>query len=366
MIASTAATSVVGAGVAVVGTGTADAAPVSVWDAVARCESGNRWNINTGNGYYGGLQFSASTWRAYGGTRYASRADLATKAQQIQIAEKVLASQGPGAWPVCSVRAGLTRGGAKPYKAAPKVQKAVPKKAAPAKPKAQISGTAAKAVAFALAQRGKPYIYGATGPNAYDCSGLVQAAWRAAGISIPRTSQAQLAGLTRVSPSQVRPGDLVIYRGGGHVALYIGGGKIVEASKPGTPVRVAPWRTGWYASAFTAVVRPGGSTLGGPAPKATPSPSKNQGVPAKPRAAAPQKRAAPQDSRGAQREGGPAKRAPAAWGGKAYKVRAGDYLSRIAAQHNVRGGWQALYAGNRKVIGSNPHLIHPGQVLHLG
>jgi len=71
------------------------------WDAVARCESGGNWSINTGNGYYGGLQFSSSTWAAFGGLAYASRADLATKAQQIAVAEKVLAAQGPGAWPTC-------------------------------------------------------------------------------------------------------------------------------------------------------------------------------------------------------------------------------------------------------------------------
>jgi hypothetical protein len=71
------------------------------WNAVARCESGGNWSINTGNGYYGGLQFSQSTWAAYGGTAYASRADLATRSQQIAIAEKVLAAQGARAWPVC-------------------------------------------------------------------------------------------------------------------------------------------------------------------------------------------------------------------------------------------------------------------------
>ena len=71
------------------------------WAAVARCESGGNWSINTGNGYYGGLQFSQSTWEAYGGTAFAPRADLATQGQQIAIAEKVLAGQGPGAWPVC-------------------------------------------------------------------------------------------------------------------------------------------------------------------------------------------------------------------------------------------------------------------------
>ncbi|MFJ8807290.1 transglycosylase family protein [Streptomyces sp. NPDC102490] len=81
--------------------GNASAATTSEWDAVAQCESGGNWSINTGNGYYGGLQFSASTWAAYGGTQYASTADQASKSQQIQIAEKVLAGQGKGAWPVC-------------------------------------------------------------------------------------------------------------------------------------------------------------------------------------------------------------------------------------------------------------------------
>ncbi|MBU6534951.1 transglycosylase family protein [Streptomyces sp. NPDC057245] len=81
--------------------GNASAATASEWDAVAQCESGGNWSINTGNGYFGGLQFSASTWAAYGGTQYAASADQASKAQQIEIAEKVLAGQGKGAWPVC-------------------------------------------------------------------------------------------------------------------------------------------------------------------------------------------------------------------------------------------------------------------------
>ncbi|MER6343395.1 transglycosylase family protein [Streptomyces sp. NPDC001595] len=81
--------------------GNASAATASEWDAVAQCESGGNWSINTGNGYYGGLQFSASTWAAYGGTQYAATADQASKEQQITVAEKVLAGQGKGAWPVC-------------------------------------------------------------------------------------------------------------------------------------------------------------------------------------------------------------------------------------------------------------------------
>ncbi|MEU4148723.1 transglycosylase family protein [Streptomyces sp. NPDC026659] len=106
-----------GAGLAIplVAAGTADAAASSTWNKVAACESSGDWSINTGNGFYGGLQFTRSTWEAYGGTRYAPRADLATREQQIAVAEKVLDGQGPGAWPVCSVRAGLTRGGAPAY-----------------------------------------------------------------------------------------------------------------------------------------------------------------------------------------------------------------------------------------------------------
>jgi len=85
----------------------ADAA--SVWDSVAACESGGNWAINTGNGFYGGLQFTTSTWLGYGGGAYAPRADLASKSAQITIAQRTLASQGPGAWPVCSVKAGLSK-----------------------------------------------------------------------------------------------------------------------------------------------------------------------------------------------------------------------------------------------------------------
>ena len=81
--------------------GNAAAAPDSEWDRVASCESGGNWAINTGNGYHGGLQFSQGTWAAHGGGEYATSANQATRDQQIAVAERVLASQGRGAWPVC-------------------------------------------------------------------------------------------------------------------------------------------------------------------------------------------------------------------------------------------------------------------------
>ena len=86
---------------------TAGAADASGWDAVAACESGGDWSINTGNGFYGGLQFTASTWAAYGGTQYAPTANLATREQQIAVASKVQQGQGWGAWPACTASLGI-------------------------------------------------------------------------------------------------------------------------------------------------------------------------------------------------------------------------------------------------------------------
>ncbi|MET8173904.1 peptidoglycan DD-metalloendopeptidase family protein [Streptomyces clavifer] len=129
-----------GAGIALplLTAGSAGAASTDVWEKVAACESTSNWHINTGNGHYGGLQFTGSTWAAYGGSAYAARADLATKDQQIAVAEKVLEGQGPGAWPTCSVRAGLTRGGDAPD-IAPQGERGTPRKAATAAPESSPS-----------------------------------------------------------------------------------------------------------------------------------------------------------------------------------------------------------------------------------
>ncbi|MFE5584386.1 transglycosylase family protein [Kitasatospora sp. NPDC056531] len=365
-------------------TGTANAAPVATWDKVAQCESSGNWSINTGNGFYGGLQFTSSTWAAFGGTAYAPEANQATKDQQIAIAEKVLASQGPGAWPVCSVQAGLTKGGApaavdtsagtaakpaaKPAQSqAPAAKPAKP--AAPAQEQAQSStdytvvegdwlssiasknnvqggwqhlydlnratltegpdtiypgqhltfgdgdkaqadksssstsgsnfgwfnrsqkagqaanggavnakpiaqtqaskpaskpaakpvakpvaqaatGSMAAAVSFAESKVGQAYVYGGTGNGGWDCSGLTQAALRAAGINIPRVAADQAAASTHVSLDSLQPGDLLFWSNNGqnsgvyHVAIYIGGGKYIEAANPSSGVReqtIANW-----------------------------------------------------------------------------------------------------------------------------
>jgi cell wall-associated NlpC family hydrolase len=128
--------------------------------------------------------------------------------------------------------------------------------AAPAAPAIRRSAPgAAPAVAFALAQRGKPYRWGAQGPHAYDCSGLTWAAWRAAGLAIPRTAAGQLAGLPRVR-GRLLPGDLVIYPSRGpsrrHVAMVVGASHMVEAPGHGIPVHTTSIRRGYLGA-----VRPG-------------------------------------------------------------------------------------------------------------
>ncbi|WP_460447031.1 transglycosylase family protein [Angustibacter aerolatus] len=110
----------------------AQAATGRTWDRLANCESGGNWGINTGNGYYGGVQFSSGTWKAFGGRKYAGNAHKASRLEQIRIAEKVLDEQGWGAWPACSRKLGLDgsdkRGDAEPSRS--HARKALKKKKA--------------------------------------------------------------------------------------------------------------------------------------------------------------------------------------------------------------------------------------------
>ncbi|MFF9687394.1 transglycosylase family protein [Streptomyces sp. NPDC014623] len=110
------AAGVTGSAIAIplLGAGGAQAAEASTWDRVAECESGGMWSADLGNGYYGGLQFSQDDWAAYGGTAYAARADLASRSQQIAVAEKVLDAEGPQAWASCAVISGLAPDGTLP------------------------------------------------------------------------------------------------------------------------------------------------------------------------------------------------------------------------------------------------------------
>jgi cell wall-associated NlpC family hydrolase len=124
------------------------------------------------------------------------------------------------------------------------------------------SSQAGVAVAFVFAHIGCDYIYGGTGPcshnwsTGYDCSGLVQAAWAAAGVSIPRDTYSQWAALPHVPLSDLKPGDLIFYNGEGHVAMYVGGGMIVDAPHSGATVEEIPESTPWYAQGVDGAARP--------------------------------------------------------------------------------------------------------------
>jgi peptidoglycan DL-endopeptidase CwlO len=114
---------------------------------------------------------------------------------------------------------------------------------------------AEKVVAFVYAQIGKPYVFGASGPDSYDCSGLTSAAWASVGISIPRTSEEQWAGLPHVPTSDMQPGDILVFNGAGHVGIYVGGGMMIDAPHTGLDVQKVAL-AGWYASTLDGVVRP--------------------------------------------------------------------------------------------------------------
>jgi peptidoglycan DL-endopeptidase CwlO len=119
------------------------------------------------------------------------------------------------------------------------------------------TGTQAdSAVQFAYAQLGKPYEWGSTGPDSYDCSGLVQAAWAAAGISIPRDTYEQWAALPHIPMSDLAPGDLIYYNGESHVAMYVGDGYIIDAPHTGADVERIPEDTSWYADNADGAVEP--------------------------------------------------------------------------------------------------------------
>ena len=121
------------------------------------------------------------------------------------------------------------------------------------------TGTQAdQAVAFVYSQLGCPYVYGGTGPchMGFDCSGLVQAAWAAAGVQLPRDTYEDWAALPHIPVASIEPGDLLIYDGEGHVAMYVGGGYIIDAPQTGLDVEKIPMSTSWYADNLDGVLRP--------------------------------------------------------------------------------------------------------------
>lgn len=390
--------------------GTASAATTTVWDRLAQCESsGNFADMDSGgNGHYGGFQFSLSTWASVGGT--GNPAD-ATPAEQLLRAKELLATAGPGQWS-CAGQAGLTQanGAAEglsilgdtttppattpPATTPPADSGTLDPITGATVPKPKDGSPADLAVKYAIAAIGYnlPYVYSGNGPEdgGWDCSGLTSQAWKAGGVDftesardsysqeVPSNVGPQATLVT--STANLLPGDLVTYDGfkGGHVAMYVGpigpqGQDLIETNsrhpkRPNVNWSFMDERSGRGPSARTAMVRPapfvpatgtvtpppsdGGGTT-------TPPPSDGGGTTTPP----------PSDDGGGTTtpppsDGGGTVTPPPATDGT-YTVVVGDYLDKIAREHNVPGGWPALYAANRDVVGDNPDLIFPGQVLKL-
>ncbi|HWU08125.1 MAG TPA: transglycosylase family protein [Streptomyces sp.] len=300
------AAGVTGSAIAIplLGAGGAQAAEASTWDRVAECESGGMWSADLGNGYYGGLQFSQADWSAYGGTAYAARADLASRSQQIAVAEKVLEGKGPQAWASCAVISGLALDGT------------LPGVDPGGEPSAEPSDTATPS--------------GTPSPETPD---------PADGTGTSAGSGAKDDARGNVSDGTTDKGD--------------GTGTGTSAASPSATA--SPEASG-------ASEEPGASDASG-APKGDGAKSgKHRGTPAPEASAGTELEDGRDSGRHASRGDSGARQGAE----EAYTVREGDNLWAIADAQELSGGWTALYEANKDELGSDPDLILPGQSLELG
>ncbi|MFF0054418.1 transglycosylase family protein [Streptomyces microflavus] len=308
------AAGVTGSAIAIpfLGAAGAHAADATTWDRVAECESGGMWSADLGNGYYGGLQFSQETWSAYGGTAFAERADLASRSQQISVAEKVLDDKGPQAWPSCAVISGLAVDGSLP---------GVDPGTAPS---AEPTDDATTAPADEADEKGEAGSSGNT-----DSSG-----------------KAGKSGKTGKSGKGEKEGGSDTLDPSGKPSVPPVAGK---AGTPGSPDASQPSTSA--PDAPQGADGTGGKHRGAPAPEETGA----VGQDGDPR----------ESGRHASRGEGDVRDGGAVVDG-GYTVQPGDNLWAIADAQKLPQGWTGLYEANKDLLGSDPDLILPGQSLDLG
>ena len=299
------AAGVTGSAIAIplLGAAGAHAADASTWDRVAECESGGMWSADLGNGYYGGLQFSQEVWKSYGGESYAERADLASRSQQIAVAEKVLDDQGPKAWPSCAVVSGLA------------------------------------------VDSGLPGVDPGSTPSA-DPAG-------SADPSVSADPADDAAGSDDASPEATTPAGGATDRAGDEAADKATGG----SGKPDASASPSATPSGDTAGAEAGDSEARQDQSQGGRHRGTPAPEETRET----------GRGSDRDAgRHASRGDGDARDAGAAASDGTYTVRPGDNLWAIADAQKLPGGWTGLYEANKAEVGSDPDLILPGQSLDLG
>ncbi|WJV48246.1 transglycosylase family protein [Streptomyces flavofungini] len=310
----------------------AHAADATTWDKVAECESGGAWSAK-GEGYYGGLQLTQETWESYGGLAYAPSADQASRSQQIAVADKVLADQGPSAWPNCGPAAGLSKGGA-----AADVDPGLPP--APSKP-AEPSGDAEDSQGDGKGSEDGEKADGAD-KGAEDSADASDKGDKGDRGSTGKHRKPDSGGSADESDERDKAG-----RKGEKGAAD---GKSGDRDSTSPDAESDPGRepSGADESAEGSEGSPSGRHRGSSA-------DEGDGV---------QKGGAGSAGRHASRGEGRDAR-DAADPADTYTVRSGDNLSQIADRHDLDGGWTTLYAENKRTVGGDPDLILPGQRLDL-
>ncbi|MFC9395713.1 transglycosylase family protein [Streptomyces sp. NPDC057027] len=298
-------------------TGSASAADAPTWDRVAECESGGQWSANFGNGMYGGLQFTQDSWERHGGLAYAPSPDLASRAQQIAVAEKALA-QGSTEWATCAPIAGLKNDGkATGVNPGPAAVPTTP--AGPLPESNRTAGDASTASSPQKAASATPAAPTAPATSATPGASTTTPATPAT----PATPGTPDASVTPGTPdsSDMPKGDAPSATPG--TGKHRGEAAPEESGKPDSSTETGKHAAGTDKSADKGDATP------------VTDEAKDSGT---------------TDSQGTSGE---------------YTVQPGDSLSGIAQENELPGGWTALYDANRKTVGVDPDLILPGQSLDL-
>ncbi|PWI46045.1 transglycosylase family protein [Streptomyces sp. ICBB 8177] len=321
--------------------GSAHAASDSTWDSVAQCETGGMWSADNGDGFYGGLQLDQSTWDRFGGTAYASRPDLASRQEQIAVAQTALDRQGPDYWAECGAGAGLTQGGPAPQPVTGDPGDSAPSFGLDTGPSTSTTTTTPTTGSGETGGTTTPT--GSPAPSTSATPDPSGSSPSSSSSPSPSSSSSASAPTASASPAPSTSGK--------HPAPSSSG----SSGSSGTPNP-----SGAASGSASGTPDPSGSSTAAPAPGGTGTPGSS---------ATDGDRGDGDTSRdsgdGRSQLPGDGGRATGQ-GGASYTVQPGDNLSEIASDHSVPGGWSSLYDANKSVVGGDPDLILPGQQLTLG